>query len=104
MSLFGSEYWTYSLPRRVGQAWAERLTGELQAVNTHTAKKINLVDDVCSLQDAPLTSEQIVLEYVSGLRGGGAPRETLDMIVAEEQAVDTGEFLQRPQSQKLKDP
>jgi putative two-component system hydrogenase maturation factor HypX/HoxX len=44
MGLYGSEYWTYSLPRRVGAEAAERLTTEALPVSSATAERIGLVD------------------------------------------------------------
>ena len=46
MGLHGSEYWTYTLPRRVGPAMAERLTRRALPVGTATAHRIGLVDQV----------------------------------------------------------
>jgi putative two-component system hydrogenase maturation factor HypX/HoxX len=43
--LYGSEYWTYLLPRRVGPGVATRLTGPpFQAVGANEAVRIGLVD------------------------------------------------------------
>ncbi|MFD4658577.1 hydrogenase maturation protein [Kitasatospora sp. NPDC058444] len=46
MGLHGSEYWTYTLPRRVGAATAERLTRQALPVSAATAERIGLVDRV----------------------------------------------------------
>ncbi|MFD3923189.1 hydrogenase maturation protein [Streptomyces sp. NPDC058595] len=46
MGLYGSEYWTYTLPRRVGAAEAERLTGRALPVTAARAREIGLVDVV----------------------------------------------------------
>ncbi|WP_338674891.1 enoyl-CoA hydratase-related protein [Streptomyces sp. SCSIO 30461] len=46
MGLYGSEYWTYSLPRRVGAATAECLTRQAQPVTADSALRIGLVDRV----------------------------------------------------------
>ncbi|MEU1285849.1 enoyl-CoA hydratase-related protein [Kitasatospora sp. NPDC005856] len=46
MGLYGSEYWTYTLPRRVGAATAERLTRQALPVSAATAERIGLVDRV----------------------------------------------------------
>ncbi|MFD7449166.1 hydrogenase maturation protein [Kitasatospora sp. NPDC059827] len=46
MGLHGSEYWTYTLPRRVGAAQAERLTGRALPVSAAAAERIGLVDRV----------------------------------------------------------
>ena len=42
--LYGSEYWTYLLPRRVGSEVAERLTSTFTAVGTRRAVEIGLLD------------------------------------------------------------
>ena len=46
MGLHGSEYWTYTLPRRVGPAMAGRLTQQALPVSTATAHRLGLVDRV----------------------------------------------------------
>ena len=44
MHLFGSEYWTYLLPRRVGDRQARELTQDCQPISANTAKRIGLID------------------------------------------------------------
>ncbi|MFE6904937.1 enoyl-CoA hydratase-related protein [Streptomyces erythrochromogenes] len=44
MGLYGSEYWTYTLPRRVGPALADRLTTEALPVGAAAAHRLGLVD------------------------------------------------------------
>jgi putative two-component system hydrogenase maturation factor HypX/HoxX len=44
MGLFGSEYWTYSLPRRVGRYQAERLTSDCLPIGTPEAVSYGLAD------------------------------------------------------------
>ncbi|MFF2658500.1 hydrogenase maturation protein [Kitasatospora sp. NPDC058032] len=53
MGLHGSEYWTYTLPRRVGAAQARRLTERAQPVTSAAALRIGLVDRVlaCTPQE-----------------------------------------------------
>ncbi|MFJ8111275.1 enoyl-CoA hydratase-related protein [Streptomyces sp. NPDC096132] len=46
MGLYGSEYWTHSLPRRVGPAVAERLMSEALPVSAAGALRLGLVDRV----------------------------------------------------------
>jgi putative two-component system hydrogenase maturation factor HypX/HoxX len=45
MSLYGSEYWTYLLPRRVGHQQALQLTDNCLPISTRRAKAIGLIDD-----------------------------------------------------------
>jgi putative two-component system hydrogenase maturation factor HypX/HoxX len=46
MGLYGSEYWTYTLPRRVGPATAERLTEDALPLTADRARSLGLVDRV----------------------------------------------------------
>jgi putative two-component system hydrogenase maturation factor HypX/HoxX len=43
--LYGSEYWTYTLPRRVGPATAIALTEGCRPMGTREARAIGFVDD-----------------------------------------------------------
>jgi putative two-component system hydrogenase maturation factor HypX/HoxX len=43
--LHGSEYWTYTLPRRVGQIRALELTHSCQPIGTRAAREIGFLDD-----------------------------------------------------------
>ncbi|MEW2273887.1 hydrogenase maturation protein [Streptomyces griseofuscus] len=44
MGLYGSEFWTYTMPRRVGEDEARRLTEEALPVSAANAERIGLVD------------------------------------------------------------
>ncbi|MFJ9341876.1 enoyl-CoA hydratase-related protein [Streptomyces sp. NPDC101733] len=44
MGLYGSEYWTYTLPRRVGPAVAERLCAEALPLSAEAALRLGLSD------------------------------------------------------------
>ena len=46
MGLYGSEFWTYVLPRRVGYVEAERLTQRCLPIGADEAAEIGLVDEV----------------------------------------------------------
>lgn len=46
MGLYGSEYWTHTLPRRVSPATAERLMREALPVSSASALRLGLVDRV----------------------------------------------------------
>ncbi len=53
MGLYGSEYWTYTLPRRVGASTAERLMREALPMSAVSAQNLGLVDRVveCAPRD-----------------------------------------------------
>ncbi len=57
MGLYGSEYWTYSLPRRVGAATAERLVREALPVGAGQARDIGLADRVIECAPAGFSAE-----------------------------------------------
>ncbi|MEU6455554.1 hydrogenase maturation protein [Streptomyces sp. NPDC047065] len=57
MGLTGSEYWTYSLPRRVGAPMAERLTREALPVSARRARETGLVDRVVECAPGRFTDE-----------------------------------------------
>lgn len=44
MGLYGSEYWTYLLPKRVGRRLAKTLTDDCLTLSTKKAKAIGLID------------------------------------------------------------
>lgn len=46
MGLYGSEYWTYTLPKRVGKEQAIKLTKECLPVSVNKALKIGLIDAI----------------------------------------------------------
>ncbi|MER5463229.1 hydrogenase maturation protein [Streptomyces sp. NPDC002668] len=53
MGLYGSEYWTYTLPRRVGPAAAERLMRQALPVSGRAGQRLGLIDRLveCTPQD-----------------------------------------------------
>ncbi|MFB6510770.1 hydrogenase maturation protein [Streptomyces virginiae] len=61
MGLHGSEYWTYTLPRRVGPALADRLTTEALPLSAATAQGLGLVDRTvpCPPGDFPRETERL---------------------------------------------
>ncbi|MFF7856954.1 enoyl-CoA hydratase-related protein [Streptomyces sp. NPDC007904] len=57
MGLYGSEFWTYTLPRRVGRDAARRLTTEALPLSATTAARIGLVDRLVPVPAHEFTSE-----------------------------------------------
>ncbi|MFI6284062.1 hydrogenase maturation protein [Streptomyces sp. NPDC051018] len=57
MGLYGSEYWTYTLPRRVGEATALRLTDDAQPVGAAAALRLGLVDRVLECEAGDFAAE-----------------------------------------------
>jgi putative two-component system protein, hydrogenase maturation factor HypX/HoxX len=65
MGLYGSEFWTYSLPRRVGAARAERLLADALPVSAASACRMGLVDRL--LAASPEDFESTVWEEAGRL-------------------------------------
>jgi putative two-component system hydrogenase maturation factor HypX/HoxX len=65
MGLYGSEYWTYVLPRRVGDLEASRLTGRCLPISAPHAERIGLADAV--IPGSPTDFERSVLDHATGL-------------------------------------
>ncbi|MER5961363.1 hydrogenase maturation protein [Streptomyces sp. NPDC002057] len=74
MGLYGSEYWTRTLPGKVGAAQAERLTEEARPISSAGALHRGLVDRVvdCGPGEFPAEITRLALRLAS--RGGLQPR------------------------------
>ncbi|MFI1363485.1 hydrogenase maturation protein [Streptomyces griseochromogenes] len=57
MGLYGSEYWTYTLPRRTGAETAHRLTRDALPISAATAERIGLVDRLVPTGAAAFAAE-----------------------------------------------
>jgi putative two-component system hydrogenase maturation factor HypX/HoxX len=57
MGLYGSEFWTYTLPRRVGPETAERLTTQALPVSAAAAAGMGLVDRLVPVPAQEFTAE-----------------------------------------------
>ncbi|CAM6127452.1 unnamed protein product [Calypogeia fissa] len=77
MALFGSEYWTYSLPKRVGTKRAEELTESSLPIATSKAQRIGLVDVVFKGCSGQSQFEQKVVERAEALARDPAVRRKL---------------------------
>ncbi|MET8804010.1 hydrogenase maturation protein [Streptomyces sp. NPDC004546] len=67
MGLYGSEFWTYTLPRRVGAEAAERLTTEALPVSAASAERLRLVDRLVPAApgEFPAAVRQLAAELAS---------------------------------------
>lgn len=65
MGLFGSEYWTYNLPRRVGADMANQLVEDCLPINANRALDIGMVDKVFDCELDGFTGE--ILDYLTPL-------------------------------------
>jgi putative two-component system hydrogenase maturation factor HypX/HoxX len=89
-NLYGSEYWTYTLPRRLGPEGAERLMETRMPILARQAAKIGLVDDV--LGGTPETFEAAMIERAEAL----AASHRLQPMVDEKRAARAADEAERP--------
>jgi putative two-component system hydrogenase maturation factor HypX/HoxX len=90
MGLFGSEYWTYVLPRRVGDEQAQALTTRCEPVSAARAANLGLVDEVSAADRAEF--EAVVLDYAAELAAHPRTAALLD----RKRVVRDGEERHRP--------
>jgi putative two-component system protein, hydrogenase maturation factor HypX/HoxX len=76
MGLYGSEYWTYVLPRRVGDIEAAALTQQCLPIGAARANRIGLVDAV--LPASRTEFDEWVLDYAAQLAGSDQYRQLLE--------------------------
>lgn len=63
MGLYGSEYWTYILPKRIGSKETHILTDSMLPINSIYAKKIGLIDEYVDLDN--YVFEQYIKDYIN---------------------------------------
>ncbi|MEU2305975.1 hydrogenase maturation protein [Streptomyces misionensis] len=90
MGLYGSELWTYSLPRRVGPREAERLTGQALPVSAAGALRTGLVDRVVPAAPGEFAAE------AERLAAGLAAVPDLDRSIADKAAARAADEERRP--------
>ncbi|MQA10235.1 MAG: formyl transferase [Pseudonocardiaceae bacterium] len=90
MGLYGSEYWTYVLPRRVGEAQARRLTTRCEPISAADAVDVGMVDQLAVSDTERFTAA--ALDYASDL----ATSTQLRTLLHDKQAVRAADEQRRP--------
>ncbi len=90
MGLYGSEYWTYVLPRRVGDLQASRLTQQCLPIGAGHAERIGLLDRVVSGRRSEF--DQAVLDHAAEL----AARPDHRQLVEQKQAARAAAEARKP--------
>jgi putative two-component system protein, hydrogenase maturation factor HypX/HoxX len=90
MGLHGSEYWTYTLPRRVGAAEAERLTRECLPIGGPEAVSLGFADRMLAGHAAGFHAE--VAELAAALAG----RDDLPQLLAAKRLQLEADARRRP--------
>ncbi|WP_435611927.1 enoyl-CoA hydratase-related protein [Streptomyces sp. bgisy159] len=97
MGLYGSELWTYSLPRRVGEAEAARLTEEALPVSAATAVRLGLADRLVPVAPGAFRPE------VERLAGALAADPRLPERIAAKRAARERDEARRPLAEYRRD-
>jgi putative two-component system hydrogenase maturation factor HypX/HoxX len=79
MGLYGSEYWTYVLPRRVGSAMAQQLTEQCLPIDAAEAAELGLADEI--LPASPGNFDDAVVAYATAL---GTSQDYNRLLVAKQ--------------------
>lgn len=90
MGLYGSEFWTYTLPRRVGPEQAERLTTRALPVSAATAARLGMVDRLVPAAPRDFAAE------VERLATGLSTAPDLDRRIAAKAAARAADEGERP--------
>jgi putative two-component system protein, hydrogenase maturation factor HypX/HoxX len=90
MGLYGSEYWTYVLPHRVGEAQADRLTTHCEPITAAEAAAMGIIDQLAASDRAGFIAT--VLDYATELVDGGQAAALLD----RKRAIRAAEEQRRP--------
>jgi putative two-component system protein, hydrogenase maturation factor HypX/HoxX len=88
--LYGSEYWTYLFPRRVGESKALELTDDTLPLGAFAARKMGLVDDI--FQGSPATFHESVVVEAEALAHG----QNYWMMLAMQEAIRRHDERRKP--------
>jgi putative two-component system hydrogenase maturation factor HypX/HoxX len=78
MGLFGSEYWTYVLPRRIGRRAAEELTAQALPIGASEAVRIGLADEALAAREFEAAAIDVAARLASGADARAAKRAARD--------------------------
>ena len=98
-NLFGSEYWTYLLPQRVGTGGIDRVMGRRLPVGAREARDIGLID--ACLDGDPATVEAGIHAYASGLAQAPDYGELLEQKVRKRKADEAEKPLESYREKEL---
>jgi putative two-component system hydrogenase maturation factor HypX/HoxX len=97
--LYGSEYWTYSLPKRVGEEMALQLTEQCLPISVEQAKAIGLIDDII-IQDGCCPSNFTGFqEQIVRIAEKLAHREDFDVLLEQKREARQADEKMKPLQQ-----
>jgi putative two-component system hydrogenase maturation factor HypX/HoxX len=97
--LYGSEYWTYSLPKRVGAEKAIELTEQCLPISVREAKAIGLIDDIILQDDFGASSFSRFREQIARIAEKFAHSEHFQALLIEKKATRDADEKAKPLEQ-----
>ncbi len=97
--LYGSEYWTYTLPKRVGKDLAEQLTEQCQPISVEYAKAIGLIDDIIIQDDFAPSNYESFQQQIIRIAEKVAKRDDFNAIIELKQQTREADEAVKPLEQ-----
>jgi putative two-component system hydrogenase maturation factor HypX/HoxX len=99
MGLYGSEYWTYLLPKRVGKAEALKMTESMLPVSMYRALDTGLVDDVYAPDSLSNCYDQDFISWVHQRVSSYLEKNPLDAILKAKKQQRLADEAKKPMEQ-----
>jgi putative two-component system hydrogenase maturation factor HypX/HoxX len=97
--LYGSEYWTYTLPKRVGPAMAQKLTEECAPIGVQESRQLGLIDDVLIQDNYGVNNFQQFENQIRGIATRFAAQERSAGLSHLKTAIRTADEQRKPLAQ-----
>jgi putative two-component system hydrogenase maturation factor HypX/HoxX len=102
--LYGSEYWTYSLPKRVGKDRALELTEQCLPISVEYAKAIGMIDDIIIQDGCALSNFRGFQDQIARIAEKLAQRPDFDALLEQKrQAREADEAIKPLQQYRLEE-
>jgi len=85
--LYGSEYWTYTLPKRVGAELARQLTDQCMPISVQQGREIGLIDDVIIQDNYGVNNFRQFEEQIRRIAAKFAAEETVAGLTSLKRAI-----------------
>ena len=97
--LYGSEYWTYTLPKRVGAQLARQLTDRCVPISVYQARDIGLIDDVIIQDNYGVNNFRQFEEQIRRVAAKFADEELATGLTKLKRAIRSGDEDRKPLAQ-----
>ena len=94
--LYGSEYWTYTLPKRVGPELARKLTDDCVPLSVRESRAIGLIDDILIQDNYGVNNFQQFENQIRRMAVRFATQESLTGLTELKKAIRTADEQRKP--------